>query len=442
MHAVVDPRLDAIEGVQNQVRHALQALAEKVATVEEAEAVSGALRTLAETVATFDEQVGGAVGGVPGVRTALETLGQHVSSIQATGDTLREDVHQAIGILPEKLDELRTAVGEIVPSVHANIDALRSQVVQLGEEHKTRAIRVRPADVGQIQSSVAAILDVLRAEVAQIAPSLHANIDALRSEVAQLRGQVDVLRGETEGFRAEADQMLSTQLAPGVSRAMTRPLTGEMVGRLMPLEVVLDAVAPTWRDFVMEYDAVAAELAERYRTVNLPQPAEYAIEAVTSKLLFLIVRALRPATVFETGVANGHSTFVLLAALKRNGSGRLHSTDIRDDIAALVDSPMRFPWKYHRLPLTRSREALESLVASLPPIDLFLHDSDHSYAWQRFEYDALRKHLARGGVLISDDVDASYAFLDFCELGGYQPLLIHDSRKVIGVVQSESPVPR
>src|SRR5262249_16918185 len=44
--------------------------------------------------------------------------------------------------------------------------------------------------------------------------------------------------------------------------------------------------------------------------------------------LFFLVRALRPATVVETGTANGTSTTYLLAALARNGAGRLVSIDL------------------------------------------------------------------------------------------------------------------
>jgi hypothetical protein len=149
----------------------------------------------------------------------------------------------------------------------------------------------------------------------QVAPSIHAKLDALRREVAQLRAQAAALEGETEGFRAETEQMLNTRSTPGVSRAMTRPLAGEMFARLLPDEVVLKAVAPGWRDFVAEYMSVAAELSERYRTIKLALPTEYAVEALTSKLLYVVVRAVRPATVSETGVANGHSSFVLLTAL-------------------------------------------------------------------------------------------------------------------------------
>ena len=40
----------------------------------------------------------------------------------------------------------------------------------------------------------------------------------------------------------------------------------------------------------------------------------------------------------ETAVADGASSFVLLAALRKNGRGELHSLDIASDVGALVDN--------------------------------------------------------------------------------------------------------
>lgn len=73
------------------------------------------------------------------------------------------------------------------------------------------------------------------------------------------------------------------------------------------------------------------------------------------------------------------------------------------------------------------------MVHGLPPIDIFFHDSEHTYGWQQFEYNAVRRHLSSGGLIASDDVDASFAFLDFCAGQGVEPHLFLDTRKAVGV---------
>lgn len=47
---------------------------------------------------------------------------------------------------------------------------------------------------------------------------------------------------------------------------------------------------------------------------------------------------------------------------------------------------------------------------------MFLHDSDHSYRWRMFEYTTVRDRLKSDGILLSDDVDVSYAFIDFMQI--------------------------
>ncbi|MEJ7786114.1 MAG: class I SAM-dependent methyltransferase [Solirubrobacteraceae bacterium] len=74
-------------------------------------------------------------------------------------------------------------------------------------------------------------------------------------------------------------------------------------------------------------------------------------------------------------------------------------------------------------PRRPSRILLPGLVRKLSPIDLFVHDSDHSYAGQVEEYRQVWPHLERGASLISDDV-CNPAFTDFANEVGERPYLI------------------
>jgi len=161
--------------------------------------------------------------------------------------------------------------------------------------------------------------------------------------------------------------------------------------------------------------------------------------------LYALVRELQPKTVVETGVCNGFSTAFLLLGLDRNGVGELHSLDLPDVIGEVYDpgtfwegkrgaaippgkepgwvipDELRGRW---RLVLRRSQEELPRLVERLGTLDFFMHDSEHSEACMRFEFEAAWAALCDGGVLAADDVTANDAFAAFASRQRREPIEI------------------
>jgi len=143
-----------------------------------------------------------------------------------------------------------------------------------------------------------------------------------------------------------------------------------------------------------------------------------------------LVERLRPRVIVETGVHRGRSTAAWLWALHRIGLGRLVSIDLPfteprinadgqpDDahvtslrqIGDRVPDRLKTRWT---LLLGDARELLPLWLPRLAPIDLFYHDSDHTYAHMLYEYRVAWPHLRDGGVLASDDVDRNTAFSEF-----------------------------
>lgn len=170
--------------------------------------------------------------------------------------------------------------------------------------------------------------------------------------------------------------------------------------------------------------------------------------------LFALVRERRPKVLVETGVCNGVSTAVLLAALARNAEGHLYSLDLPEHTETsyppgsfwegklgavvprgrppgwLVPECLRSRWT---LRLGRSQEALPPLLAELGDIDFFLHDSEHSFECMSFEYRLAWRHLRPGGVLVSDDTTWNTAFAEFCRDVGRHPTYL--DRKVAFLVK-------
>lgn len=154
--------------------------------------------------------------------------------------------------------------------------------------------------------------------------------------------------------------------------------------------------------------------------VNLPgnKPAH-----LFGKFLYFIVRCAKPQVMVETGVAHGVSSWTILNALHKNGSGKLYSIDLPNlDLKSYnpqniaqqsgwaVSEPLRSQWD---LQLGSSHELLPALMQRLGKIDIFFHDSDHSYQNMMFEFKTIYDHLNEGGLIISDDVHKNESFRDF-----------------------------
>lgn len=136
------------------------------------------------------------------------------------------------------------------------------------------------------------------------------------------------------------------------------------------------------------------------------------------RLQYALIRAVRPEVLVETGVANGFSTAYALRALDRNSCGRLYSIDIDhrefvphgEEVGWVVPTRLRERWDLH---LGDARDLLPPLLDELGRIDVFVHDSLHTYEHMRFEYETACPHLRPGGYLVSDDVLWNDAFPEF-----------------------------
>jgi len=134
--------------------------------------------------------------------------------------------------------------------------------------------------------------------------------------------------------------------------------------------------------------------------------------------LYVMCRIFKPEIVVETGVANGYSSSFILYALETNRKGRLYSIDlpnqpgqeIEKDTGWLISENIRGRWE---LSLGASRKNLPLLLEKLRSIDLFYHDSDHSYENMKFEFELAWQYLAKASLLIADDITDNSFFDEF-----------------------------
>lgn len=160
------------------------------------------------------------------------------------------------------------------------------------------------------------------------------------------------------------------------------------------------------------------------------------IRSLHAEMLYAIVRHRRPKIVVETGVCNGLSSAIILKAMRENGEGRLFSIDLPEftdatqnteplwsgkggaavptgkSVGWLVDESLIDRWE---LRIGRTQDLLLPLLSEVGPVDLFIHDSEHSYDNQLFEFTEGFAALNFDGVIVATDISWSFAYRDFVE---------------------------
>ncbi|GKS59007.1 hypothetical protein YTPLAS18_25340 [Nitrospira sp.] len=145
---------------------------------------------------------------------------------------------------------------------------------------------------------------------------------------------------------------------------------------------------------------------------------------------YCLVRLMKPGTVVETGVEHGISSWLILLAMQRNREGVLYSIDLPNHEAMvdnsgrqqinhlpqgrqpgwLVPEELRGRWHLH---LGDAKQVLPDLLKRLGGVDMFIHDSLHSYDHMMFEYRTAWPFIKGGGLLLSDDIGWNEAFSEF-----------------------------
>jgi predicted O-methyltransferase YrrM len=132
---------------------------------------------------------------------------------------------------------------------------------------------------------------------------------------------------------------------------------------------------------------------------------------------YAMVRALKPTHVVETGVDKGLGTAVLAAALLRNAEeghpGRVTAIDINPEAGYLVRGGA-----YGSVVDLVYSDSLQAISALARPVDVFLHDSDHSVAHERREFTAVESKLSASALLLTDNATKTSVLSEYAEKTG------------------------
>ena len=145
--------------------------------------------------------------------------------------------------------------------------------------------------------------------------------------------------------------------------------------------------------------------------------------------LYFLIRESKPETVIETGVHRGVSSLFILQALHDNNKGKLFSIDLPQaeyitdsnvstksilptkKIGICVPKYLQNRWN---LILGDSKNELPKILKKIKQLDVFLHDSKHTYEHMTWEFKTIWPHLNSNGILVSDDTNWNESFKDFC----------------------------
>ena len=177
-----------------------------------------------------------------------------------------------------------------------------------------------------------------------------------------------------------------------------------------------------------------------FGTGEKPFSYQIAVDMASRLALYVLCRAKKPAVVVETGVGSGTSSSFILCALDKNGRGKLFSIDVpwytvthnwKDHFVNNEIKPHPFEtqsgwiipdyligrWE---LSIGMSNEKLPPLLKNTGLVDVFFHDSEHSYENMSWEFRTIWPGLKKNGVMLVHNVDNNNAFAEFEQnVGGH-----------------------
>lgn len=167
--------------------------------------------------------------------------------------------------------------------------------------------------------------------------------------------------------------------------------------------------------------------------------------AIQRIILYILVRIYKPSVCVETGVFYGGNSCFILNALRRNNFGELISIDLPSkqiksnkrhflvgdkedipselDVGFLIHQSLKERWNLIR------GDSLKEIPKIVKNVDLYIHDSEHSFHFVQNEMSMIWKKLSGNAIIVVDDLDWSNGFYGFCVEKKIYPLIITDNGK-------------
>ncbi|MGI8494303.1 MAG: class I SAM-dependent methyltransferase [Pyrinomonadaceae bacterium] len=199
-----------------------------------------------------------------------------------------------------------------------------------------------------------------------------------------------------------------------VARPLYKPIDfNELIGEIEKyLQIDLHKFLAETALFEIEERIIKAK--KEISSSEVPFPIIHNGDPKLGRLCYAVCRAIKPVTFIETGVAFGVSSSYILKALEVNKKGKLISIDkppatprATEFIGALIPDELRCNWHLYR---GASQKLLPKLLSEIKEVNIFLHDSRHTYNNMSAEFELVEPYLTDRSVLIADDINRNIAF--------------------------------
>ncbi|AOL16616.1 hypothetical protein BFU36_07790 [Sulfolobus sp. A20] len=195
------------------------------------------------------------------------------------------------------------------------------------------------------------------------------------------------------------------------------------------MEILENIFKRSLREYLKEADEVNDRIEKILRN-SFP----YALSKSKRGILYAIVKHVNPSIVIETGIGPGVSSTIILSALT---NGTLYSIDVRDKlengkpIGFLVPEELRHKWKVY---IGESRIMLPKILNEVKKVDIFLHDSEHTFENVMFELTTVWEKLEKGGIILIDNLDFTEAPRVFSRNMGINLYRLSDEAGGLGLI--------
>jgi len=216
---------------------------------------------------------------------------------------------------------------------------------------------------------------------------------------------------------------------------------------ILPVEKIISSIFPSSNYLMDDFKKTTSQLLEHvlnfvkqlenkeYPSKEKPYGTNWGLELNSALILYALCKIVKPEKVVETGVAYGLASSYILQALNENKKGTLYSIDFpfspwqtKKMIGAMTPDDLRARRKFVYGP---SSAVLKKLLNSIGPIDIFFHDSLHTYKNMKREFNTVWPFIKKDGFLISDDVLHNNAFYELHSKYNLKPFLLSQKAKAI-----------
>ena len=169
--------------------------------------------------------------------------------------------------------------------------------------------------------------------------------------------------------------------------------------------------------------------------------------SVYRNFIYNLIRNTKPNVIIETGVLHGLTSAWILNAINDNGSGKLISIDLprrdwkkyfgdknfgpggqaefeieNEKPGWIIPDYLRKNWEFYQ---GSSEEHLPTIIKKYNKVDLFIHDSDHSYNVMSYECDLISNNYKNIDIIIDDHYCNQY-YLDYSKKFSRNFFLVDD----------------